>query len=33
MLATKEMVIKPHQKFTIIKDLVVDFERERGTDA
>ena len=33
MLATKEMVIKPHRKFTIIKDLVVDFERERGTDA
>ncbi len=30
--ATKEMVIKPHRKFTIIKDLVVDFERKGGSN-
>lgn len=33
MLAAKEMVVKPHRKFTIIKDLVVDFERERDPHA
>jgi succinate dehydrogenase/fumarate reductase-like Fe-S protein len=32
MPATKKMVIKPHRKFTIVKDLIVDFERERGAD-
>jgi succinate dehydrogenase/fumarate reductase-like Fe-S protein len=30
MLATQEMVIAPHRKFMVIKDLVVDFETERG---
>lgn len=30
MLATQEMVIAPHRKFIVIKDLVVDFETERG---
>ncbi len=29
-LAEKEMVIAPHPKFAIIKDLVVDFNKERG---
>jgi len=33
VLATQEMVIKPHRKFAIIKDLVVDFEKERDGDA
>jgi succinate dehydrogenase/fumarate reductase-like Fe-S protein len=27
--AEKEMVLKPHRKFRVIKDLVVDFETER----
>ena len=29
-VAEKEMVIKPHSKFKLIKDLVVDFEEKRG---
>jgi len=29
-LAEKEMVIEPHPKFEIIKDLVVDFNKVRG---
>ncbi len=29
-LAEKEMVIKPHSKFKLIKDLVVDFEEKGG---
>ena len=29
-LAEKEMVIEPHPKFRIIKDLVVDFNEIRG---
>lgn len=29
-LAEKEMVIEPHPKFQIIKDLVVDFNETRG---
>ena len=33
MLATKEMVIKPHRKFTVIKDLIIDFEEERDACA
>lgn len=32
MLAVKEMVIRPHRKFTVIKDLVIDFELERGAN-
>ena len=28
-LAEKDMVIKPHHKFRVIKDLIVDFE-EKG---
>lgn len=28
-LAEKEMVIRPHSKFKVIKDLVVDFEEEK----
>ena len=29
-LAEKEMVIAPHPKFEIIKDLVIDFNKVRG---
>jgi succinate dehydrogenase/fumarate reductase-like Fe-S protein len=28
--ATEKMVIKPHPKFTVIRDLVVDFEKPIG---
>ncbi len=30
MLAKQEMVIRAHRKFFVIKDLVIDFEKERG---
>ncbi len=33
MLATQEMMIKPHRKFAVIKDLVIDFEREGDANA
>jgi len=33
MLATPEMVLRPHQRFTVIKDLVVDFEKEGDGNA
>lgn len=31
-MAEKEMVIKPHNKFRIIKDLIVDFEKKRPVE-